>query len=320
MKLKEIGERKAIEYIIKIIGEKSEIGDDCAKIDFGDNYLLLTTDMITKTTHLPKNSTPWQIGWHIIAINLSDIAAKGGKPLGVLVSLGLSKEYSISFLEELTKGMKDCCDTYNTKIIGGDTKENENLTLSGTAIGIVAKKEFMPRYGTQAGDFVAVTGSLGKAASGYYSLKNGNLENEKNCIKSLLEIKPKIMEGRALAKTGAITSCMDISDGLASSIFQLSKINNIGFEIDFNKIPVSRDAEKISRVNKIELEELILYFGGDYELLMTINPSNVEKAFFAMEEIKGKLTIIGKVTERENFLFKKNHYERLENRGYEHLR
>lgn len=318
MKLEEIGERKAIEKIIKILGEKGEIGDDCAKVDFGENYLLLTTDMITKSKHIPNKATPWQIGWHIVAINLSDISAKGGTPLAFLISIGLPKKYSVKFLEELALGMKDCAIKYKTKIIGGDTKENENLILAGTAIGIVLKNEYMPRIGARVGDLVGVTGNLGKASAGYYSLKNK--ENEINGIKSLLEIKPRINEGRALAKSGAVTSCMDISDGLASSLFQLSKINNIGFEIDFDKIPVAKEAEKISKKLNMNLEELVLYFGGDYELVVTLKQKIVEKAISAVEKIGSNLTIIGKVTERENFLFKNNDYEKLENRGYEHLR
>lgn len=320
MKLKDIGERKAIEEIVKILGEKSDIGDDCAKIDFGEKYLLLTTDMITESTHIPVNSTPWQIGWHIIAINLSDIAAKGGEPLGILISLGLPKDYSDSFLKELTNGMKDCTDTYKTEIIGGDTKENENLTLCGTAIGIVSKNEFIPRIGAKIGDLVAVTGSLGKAAAGYYSLNNKNFEDEINSLKSLLEIKPRIKEGRVLAKTGVVTSCMDISDGLASSIYQLSKMNNVGFEIYFNKVPVSPEVKKLSEKLQVKLEEMVLYFGGDYELLLTIKPSEVKIAVSAIEKIGGTLSIIGKVTEKENFLLLNSNYHKLENRGYEHLR
>ena len=320
MKLKDIGERKAIEIIEKIIGSKSEIGDDCAKIDIGDKFLLLTTDMITESTHIPKNTTPWQIGWFIVATNLSDIAAKGGTPLGVLISLGLPTEYPISDFKELINGMNDCADKYNTKIIGGDTKENENLTISGTAIGMILKNEFMSRIGAKVGDLVAVTGNLGSPAACFFGNKNNQTKNDSVNIKTLMKINPRIQEGVALSKSGAVTSSMDISDGLASSIYQLSKLNNKGFEIDFEKIPFLEKTKEIACNLNLKIEDLILYFGGDYELLVTIKPELSEKAISCLDEIGCKLTIIGKVTNRENLLFKENNYEKLENRGYEHLR
>ena len=99
-KLSDLGERKAIQLISEILSKGDVavgIGDDCAAIDMGEEYLLVSTDMISQKTHIPEQMTPFQIGWFIVAINLSDIAAKGGMPLGLVLSFGLPKETSEIF-------------------------------------------------------------------------------------------------------------------------------------------------------------------------------------------------------------------------------
>ena len=141
-KLIDLGERKAIKMISELISsDKNVLGliDDCAAIDTGSEYLLVSTDMITQKTHISKQMTPWQIGWFITAINLSDIASCGGKPLGITLSLGLPVDTTDIFLKEIIRGASKCATMYQTEILGGDTKENPNITLCGTALGLVKK-------------------------------------------------------------------------------------------------------------------------------------------------------------------------------------
>ena len=125
IKLSDLGERKAIQIISKILSKGDAvvgIGDDCTAFEFEKKYLLVTTDMISQKTHIPKEMTAFKIGWFIVAINLSDIAAKGGTPLGLVLSFGLPKESSETFLKGLTKGANACAIKYDTTIVGGDTK------------------------------------------------------------------------------------------------------------------------------------------------------------------------------------------------------
>ncbi|MEW6069809.1 MAG: thiamine-phosphate kinase [Candidatus Thermoplasmatota archaeon] len=305
MKLKYIGERKLIKLISKITN--TDISDDCAFLEFGGNYIVVTTDMINERTHIPKGSTPYQIGWHLVAINLSDLAAKGAKPLGVLTALGVPKEYDLNFVKGLTKGMEACARKFNTEIIGGDTKENDILTLCGTVIGLVKKKDVMLRKGMRTGDIVCVTGKLGRAGLALYS------DNPSK----VLVFEPRLKEGLALAGTSGITSCMDISDGLASSLYQLSELNRAGFEIHYNKIPVSKSGKDL----KIPLEEFALYTGGDYELLATVKKPKLELAIRAVKRAGGRLTPIGVVTKHKDIvLVKEGRKTAVENRGYEHFK
>jgi thiamine-monophosphate kinase len=323
VKLRDLGERKAVKLVQDILSDRSidmaSMEDDCAAIDFGDEYLLVTTDMITKHAHIPEKATPWQVGWHIIAINLSDIAAMGGEPLGLVVALGLPDSHDIKYLEGIVEGMNSCASNFNTSILGGDTKEVETLTLSGCAFGRVNKDEIMYRKGANPGDIVAVTGKLGNAGSAYQSLKN-DLDIEK-AIKDLMEVYPRVKEGMALSKSNAVSACMDISDGLASSIHQLSNLNDLGFKLDLSQIPISNEAKANSIKLGISPEELALYFGGDYELLVTLKKDGLNATYEALDGIGTELTPIGEVIkDKKNILIKDGVSTLLEDRGYEHFR
>ena len=134
-------------------------------------------------------------------------------------------------------------------------------------------------------------------------------------------INPRVKEGIALSETNAVTSCMDISDGFASSIYQLSSLNKIGFEIDYELLPYASDVKKVSEKMRIPLDELVLYSGGDYELLLTVKKSKLKNAINMLKIVGTKLTPVGIVTKnKENILVKENKKTVLENRGYEHFR
>jgi thiamine-monophosphate kinase len=323
VKLKELGERKIIKLAREILldGSSDELNleDDCAAVKYGEDYLLITTDMISQKTHIPENAKPWQIGWHLVAINLSDIASMGGEPIGMVVAVGLPSSFDEEFTKEMVKGANSCAQKYQISILGGDTKENDSLTLAGCAIGKVEKSQIMRRKGANPGDIVCVTGSLGKAAAAYHSLQKN--PDDPESIKDLLEVQPRIPEGRILAKSNAVTSSMDISDGLASSLFQLSEINEVSYEIEFEKVPKSEKAIYAAEQNDIPLEDLILYFGGDYELLVTIKQESFQELKKALSAVNTEFTAIGRVLENKtNMLIKDGVSTLLNNKGFEHFR
>jgi thiamine-monophosphate kinase len=321
--LSDLGERAAIQRIAAVLTKttnSNDIGDDCATIDIGKKYLLATTDMMFQRTHIPAQMTPYQMGWFLVAINLSDIAAKGGTPLGLVLSFGLPKKTTELFLKQLTKGANTCAVTFRTTIVGGDTKETNEITLCGTAFGTVKKNEFMSRIGACPGDVVAVTGTLGRAGAGYYALKHHNLE--KKLSKALLEPIPKLKEGRLLAQQRVVTSSMDLSDGLSASLYQLQKLNNVGFEIKKSALPLSSElCELCSKNHGIDPYYLALHFGGDYELLITIPYERFEQTKKMLKKNDVDLTAIGIATKKKNIILVDNKNKRiLENKGYEHFK
>lgn len=322
-KLSDLGERESIRIISGIFSRGDiavGIGDDCAAFEFGEEYLLVSTDMISQKTHIPKEMTPFQLGWFIVAINLSDIAAKGGTPIGLVLSFGLPKETSEAFLKELTQGANTCATKFNTNIVGGDMKEANDITICGTALGIIRKDEFMPRIGSIPGDLIAVTGSLGKAGAGYHNLKDKILKND--ISNALLEPTPKIKEGKILARQKCVTSCMDISDGLSSSLYQLQELNNIGFEINLNYIPVSSELIQLHKSkSNLDIYEIALHFGGDYELLVTVPISKFEKLREEFKKNDLEITAIGKVTRKKEVIVYDGKVKKtLDNKGYEHFK
>lgn len=321
--LSDLGERAAIERIAETLSKGTNgigIGDDCAAIDLGKEYLLVTTDLMYQQTHIPWQMTPYQMGWFVVAINLSDIAAKGGTPLGLVLAFGLPKETSEMFLRELAKGADACAVTYGTTIVGGDTKETGEITLCGTAFGTIKKDEFMSRIGACPGDVVAVTGTLGKAGAGYYALKRGVLD--KKLFHALLEPTPKLKEGRLLAQYQGVTSSMDLSDGLSSSLYQLQELNNVGFEIKKSAIPLASELfELLEKQHGIDPYNIALHFGGDYELLVTMSSEAFEKAKKTLKRHGADLTAIGTVTRKKDIVLLDGENKKvLENKGYEHFK
>lgn len=296
MILKDMGEKKIVK---RLISKFSIPMDDCAAIDMGDEYLLMTTDMVYEKTHFPSNATPYQKGWYAVAVNLSDIASEGGKPFALSIAIGMPRTYDIEHLDELMNGIHDCASLYGVEVVGGDTKETDYLTISITVLGRVNKKRIMRRKGARVGDELYITGTVGKGAA----LKM-------NDINKLMLVKPRVNEGMKIAEYGA-TSCMDLSDGLASSLYQLSELNNVGFIIHANSLPFDNVA--VSSGNEIEYA---LYHGGDFELLFTAPPEVGKQITRAVNAKR-----IGEVVEKEKGikLIDDGKEINIENRGYEHF-
>jgi len=299
--LSKFGEKALVAELIRLFdpeGTKS-VGDDCAILEQGNEYLLMTTDIISESTHIPKGSRPEDIGWYAAAVNLSDIAAMGGTPAGMLFALGLPKETEKEWLEALASGMKECCDSFGVPVLGGDTKENPSITIAGTAFGRVPKSQILRRGGARPGDILAMTGKLGRSL----------LWERTGDPAHVLRIEPRIAEGRMLAESGAVTSCIDISDGLSTSLHHLARASGLGFGLDFDSLPLPeglRDADR----------ERAMHWGGDYELLFTLAPEKAEQSLGAW-----KAAAIGCVTSETGIVLSRGGgRENLPDRGYEHFR
>ncbi|MCX6670043.1 MAG: thiamine-phosphate kinase, partial [Methanothrix sp.] len=222
----EIGERELIRRISEILGGVKN--DDCAVIDAGNRYLVATTDMLHRQTDFPKIMSPWQMGWMAVAVNLSDVAAMGAEPAGILIAAGLPPEADLYFIDELFSGFADCAGLYGTRILGGDIDAHQELTITGCALGFVEKDLVLRRRGARPGDLLCTTGVLGGAGGGLWAWKH---DLESDLIAKLLEPEPRLKEGRALAQSRAVTAMMDNSDGLALSLSDLAEVSRVGFVV-----------------------------------------------------------------------------------------
>ncbi|MFZ2410758.1 MAG: thiamine-phosphate kinase [Candidatus Methanoperedens sp.] len=318
MKVREFTERALIARIAKLLPKPKNnvvVGagvDDCAVLDTGgEDYLLATTDMLHRKTDFPPRMSGWQIGWMSVAVNLSDLASKGAKPLGVLMAMGIPPDAELCFIEEIARGMAECAEKFGTQIIGGDTDSHDELTMAGSALGLVNKEQLIRRSGAKEGDLVCVTGHLGTAGAALLALSK-KIPASEEILKALFEPVPRIKEGMALAQSRAVTSMMDISDGLALSLHDMSKASDVGFKIYESKLPVLPEVKGLLKGE--ELLEAVVYTGGDFELLFTVAPDKIEKAKTA-----SPLTVIGEVIGDGVFIERAGRVEELKAKGYEHF-
>ncbi len=253
-----MGERKIIDEIWKKFGENVEY-DDCAFVPEEDKYILFTTDFVAEGTHFIHNVNPEILGKFIVAVNLSDIAAMGGIGDYFLLSSFLPGDADFEFLSEVMKSLYFFLKSYGIRYLGGDLKESSIIGFSGFAVGHVEKNKILKRKGAKIGDIIGVSGLLGKNAASYYLWKMGLLSFEE-----VLKIQPKLEEGRELA--GKARIAMDTSDGLISSLYQLQRINKIGFKVDWNSLPLHPLAMEVIEDYDVSLFDL-LNFGGEYQLL-----------------------------------------------------
>jgi len=313
MEVQRLGERKLIKLIRSLHGY-SWANSDSAYIDIGNKRMLITNDSITAKTHIPKGADPRDAGYFFAALNLSDIAAMGGTPKYFMSSMILPGSTDVRYLKDFELGVKKCLAKYHVKIIGGDLKKGAELAMTGIAIGEVKKSSMMQRLGIRAGQALCVTGELGDNAAGYYSWKNG----AKNGAKRLLDIEPMIKEGLFLSGNG-VKAAMDLSDGIYSAIRQLKDETGLGFDIYFGELPVSRAAKEAKRKYGISIEQLCLNFGGEYELIFTVNQSKFGALKAKAAKHGLKVTRIGKVTRGGNFIVKGGKRINISKYGYEHF-
>ena len=291
MKVEELGEIGLIERITKKFQVDKQLitvgagEDDCAVIDIekakgGYRYLIVTTDALQESTHFPPGITPFQMGWSAVAVNLSDIAAMGAHPFAFTIAMGIPAQTETSFIDELTAGIEECASAYNTAVVGGDITRSTELILTGTCLGF-ANNPVM-RAGAKVGDLLCVTGSLGDAALAVKIIKNElkvPKRIEEKAKKALFLPQPRVKEGIVIANSGVATAMIDISDGLALSVAEIAKSSKVGAELYEANVPVLSEEirdDKGLNISKRERRALAFYFGGDYELLFTIEPGALE--------------------------------------------
>jgi thiamine-monophosphate kinase len=325
---KRFGEREIIDTIWKNLDVMPEMpvpfGDDVSAVEIGrENLVVLKTDMLVDKTDVPPNMSVRQACRKAVVMNVSDFAAKGVKPIAMLVSLGLPKKLATKKnAEQIGKGLNAGAREYGAYIIGGDTNEASHLVINISLFGTAKKSTLMLRSGAKPDDLVAVTGMFGKTAAGLKILVEG-LKAPKRISKILVDsvLMPyaHLKEGLALSQTKAVSASIDSSDGLAWSLHEIAKASKVGFLI--NSLPTAKEVKGFAKINKLDPLDLTLYGGEEYELVLTIKPKFWDKAEKAVERVGGKLLPIGKVTAEKQVLLEIDGEKVLiERRGWEHFK
>ena len=298
-------------------------GDDVSAVFLDKTHLaILKTDMLVGKTDIPPGMTLWQAARKAIIMTISDLASKGVKPMALLIALGLPKETSRVNIEEIARGLNAGAQEYNVYVIGGDTGETSDLIICCVAFGVTMKKNLITRSGAKVGDILAVTGLFGKTGAGLKILIDGLKVPPKirrELLKAVYLPKARLKEGLILASLGSVTASIDSSDGLAISLHELKKMSNVGFSL--TELPIAPETLKFAELYNLNPEELALYCGEEYELVLTITPKKWESTKRLVEKIGGTLIAIGKATENKQIIFQKDNVHReILYKGWEHFK
>jgi len=325
-----LGERGVIRLISDLLARDPEellglgIDDAVAKQVARGLVLVAHTDMFVESTDRLPGMSYRQAGRKAAVANLSDLAAKGAGPLGLIFAWGIPREMSEEAIRQVALGLQEAAEEYGTFILGGDTGGAPELILAGTVLGLTAPGRLVKRTGARPGDVLAVTGPIGLTAIGFKMLLEGfpapNAEVESKALRAVYTPKARLSEGLALAATGVVTGGMDISDGLAVSLHQLAEASGVG--VMLTELPPCPEAYEFSEHNGLDATGLILYEGGEeFELLVSVRPDGWEAASSAVARESSSLWRIGYVTEERGVRMLKQGQElRIHRRGWEHLR
>lgn len=239
--------------------------DDTAIIELGDDALILTHDMMAEGVHWLSSADPADVAWKLVASNLSDLAAKGAQPLGVLLGFMLGED---DWDRRFAVGLQDVLTRYNVSLLGGDTVANrgDKRAVGMTAIGTATHRPVPSRSGAQVGDLLYVTGTLGDALAGFELIEAG-FTDIADLTAAYNRPEPRLSEGIALAPI--VTAMMDISDGLLLDAERMATASGVGIAIDLSTVPLSNNYRD-QRGHGLDSRLQAASWGDDYELLFTV--------------------------------------------------
>lgn len=245
------------------------IGDDCALLKLPSGYqLAVTTDTMVENVHFFAGTDPAQLGHKLLAVNLSDLASMGAKPVSVSLALTLPT-VNEDWLAAFAQGFLDLANRYHVDLIGGDTTAGP-LTLTVHALGLVPQGKALTRSAAKVGDFIYVTGSLGDAGLGL-KIKQGYVcHHPDDALQRFNCPSPQVEIGLALIDIAH--ACIDISDGLAADLGHILQKSQVGACLDWEALPLSCVLQDYIADTGDWL--LPLTAGDDYELCFTVSPEN----------------------------------------------
>ena len=318
-----LDERQIIRSIVEAAGRVSRgysrIGDDVAVIPARDRKVVLKVDMLVESTDVPPGMDYRQAARKVVAMCVSDFAAKGVRPDSFMVSLGLKRGITQNQVDLLGSGFRDAEEEWEVRMVGGDTNEADQLVVDCAMVGFAGK--VVERSGAKPGDALVVTGPFGYPPAGLRIMIKGARANKKfrkAAKKSVTMPTPNLEVGVALADY--LTSAMDSSDGLARSIHTLAEESNVGFTLDM--MPAAEGATQFAEENGLSLHDLVMEGGEEYVIVGTVNPKKLAAARSAARSVGGELLTIGKATREKGRIFLRtgNSMRMIEDRGWTHLR
>lgn len=277
--LSDLGERRIVEEILRPrYGHWTDtFGDDCATLTFDARTLVVTTDPCPyPMAHLLGFNDEYFRGWLLGTINLSDLAAAGATPLGLLTSLVLPASMLLDDFRRLLDGIDDCCRAADTRVIGGNLKDGNEIDVQATAIGSVSGTP-LGRQGTETGDLLLAAGPTGSFWAAVTAIRAGTAPTDlaPGLLEAVQTPTPQLAFGQELQQSGIRCAVMDNSDGLGSSLNTLAVTNGVGMLIDLDSIDYGEEVAEVSRAVDIDPARFALGW-GDWNLLVSVKPTDAD--------------------------------------------
>lgn len=257
---------------------------------------VLTCDMLVEDVHFLKDTAPADIGWKSLAVNVSDLVAKGADPETYLLSIALPRHLGRGWLSGFAEGLKEAQDAFGCHLAGGDTTATPGpLTISITALGTLPEGTMVHRSGAKPSDRVYVTSTIGDAVAGLHLLRQAGRESADDAA-FLIERhrRPRPQPAIAPVIRAYANAAMDVSDGLAGDFAKLCAASACGGTIEAARVPLSPAARALVETEKIALETLISG-GDDYCVLASVPPEQCEDFEASLRDKGGKVSCIGAI-------------------------
>jgi thiamine-monophosphate kinase len=305
------------------------VGDDCAVLRPAAGMdLLLTTDTQEEGVHFRRDwASPEDIGWRCLAVNVSDIAAMGGSPLGAVVALSLPATLAVAFVEALYDGMQAVAQRYDCPVIGGNISQRaDTLSVTITVAGQVPRGQSALRSGARVGDEIWVTGDLGGAKAGLEVLSHAEAVAglpTADVLRRYRRPQPRLAEAQFLRQQVSLHSLLDLSDGLSSDLRHVCEASGVGAELQVAAIPITEEVAQIARALQVEPLQFALHGGEDFELCLTAPAGSITpiREVFT-QQFHCQLTRVGAIQPGQavQLRFPQGEVRPLPARGYDHFR
>jgi thiamine-monophosphate kinase len=271
----------------EVAGVSTGIGDDGAVLQpEPGKELIAVMDTLVEGVHFPDATDPFDIGYRVVAVNLSDVAAMGGRPRWMTLALTLPAAQE-TWIARFAEGLHAAAGEFDLALVGGDTTLGKALVVSVQIIADIDAGKAIKRSGAQPGDHIYVTGTVGDAAAGLELISSG----ESNTYLSARFLRPNARVDFGQALVGAASAAIDISDGLFADLGKLLTASGVGGELDLDALPLS--AELCESFDVETQRRFALSGGDDYELCFTVSPDR------ALPTTDTRVTRIGTVVAGE---------------------
>lgn len=310
-----LDERQIISIFQGTFGNRNFVSEDVEIFKIGRNLAVIKTDTLVFSTDVPQGMNLRDVARKSVVACVSDFAAKGVAPTHCLVSVSFPRSFSKPKIIQIAEGFKAASKEFGVKILGGDVNEARELVITVSMFGTTQK--IIPRNGAGYGDAIIVTGPFGRTGAGLSIVLHGKTARRGFSMlakKSVYHAKPRLRFGVLASRY--LTSAMDSSDGLSTTLIEMSRQS--GKRLVITRIPMDAGLEEFAKTNRLDPIDLVFNGGEEYEIVATVPKKSLGKLKQIAKKSGTDLIEIGRV-ERGSGVFLNDHKISIRDRGWSHF-